>query len=800
MQYGHFDDKRREYVITTPNTPRPWINYLGNGTLFSLISHTGGGYTFYQDARLRRLTRYRYHQVPRDVGARNVYINEAGDLWSPLYKPMKYTLDDFTCRHGMGTTEITSSRNGIRVRLRWCIPRDEQVELQDVLVENVSESVRDMEFYSCVEFSNYNALDDMTNFQRNLNIGEVHLEPSMICHTTEYRERRDHYSWYGVNCDPSGFDTDREVFLGPDGDYRDPAVPRSGGSENSIVSGWFPIGAFRVSLHLEPGESRRIVFMLGYQSQRDKNKWASPGIPETSDARRVLDRFSNPSEVDRAFEDLSIHWDRLLSRFQAETGEDPFDRMASTWNQYQCVQNFYLSRSASYYESGIGRGIGFRDTNQDMLGVMHLLPDECRHRILDVASIQFTDGSAYHQYQPMTKRGNGDVGTGFNDDPLWLVYAAVSYIKETGDWTILDEPVTFADEPDTPVQFWDHLHAVLEHYSSSKGVHGLPLIGRADWNDCLNLNAYSDDPDESFQTCENRGGNRAESVLIAGIFAFIAPDWAELCRRTGRLEESARIERELELTEKAVIDHGWDGSWYLRAYDDHMNPVGTSEDSEGKIFIEPQGFCSMARIGEEEGYPRRALDAVKQLLVSDHGIQLNTPAFTSYRREYGEISSYPPGYKENAGIFCHNNPWVMIAEILQGDPDQAYAYYRLINPAYRESISEIHRAEPYVYSQMIAGPDAPRFGEAKNSWLTGTASWNVLVSHHYMLGIRPEFDGLLIDPALPSWLSSARVRRLFRDRWYDISITRMEEQEYQIEVNGKIYTSPVLLQHTDVTS
>ncbi len=792
MQYGYFDDEHREYVITTPSTPQPWINYLGNGELFSLISHTAGGYAFWRDARLRRLTRYRYQGVPRDVGSRLLYIHEEGELWSPVWKPVRSILSEYSCRHGMGYTVISSKRKGIHTSIRWFIPLRGNVEIQDAVIENTSRRERRLEFYSAVEFCLWDAADDMTNFQRNLNTGEVYCEQQVISHVTEYRERRSHYSWYGVNCPPDGFDTDRDAFIGADCGCEAPLMPSVGRSGSSIASGWAPIAAFRISLTLQPGESRRIIFHLGFHENSPREKWKAPGIPNTAAAWDLLERFGTPEAADEAFSELAAHWSSRLGRLQVETGEPRADRMVNIWNQYQCVQTFHLARSASLFESGIGRGIGFRDTNQDMLGCFHVLPEQCRQRILDVASIQFTDGSAYHQYQPLTREGNREAGTGFNDDPLWLVYAAVGYIKETGDWSILHEPVNFTDAPWQESVLYDHLRASFFHYRDRKGPRNLPLIGRADWNDCLNLNACSEQPGESFQTCENRGPGRAESVLIAGIFAFIAPDWAELCRRSGYREDSREILRELELTKTAVLTHGWDGSWYLRGYDNDGQPVGSSADREGSIFIEPQGFCSMAGIGADLGYPKLALESVRRNLVCDHGICLLAPAFRSFRRSYGEITSYPPGYKENGGVFCHTNPWIMIAEVLAGNADEAFRYYTLTSPAYREAISELHGCEPYVYAQMIAGTEAPRIGEAKNSWLTGTAAWNLTALSQYILGIRPEFDGLRIDPALPQGMDRVRVRRTFRGRDYDILITRKDDS-YDVQVNGIVMTGEMLI-------
>jgi cellobiose phosphorylase len=437
--------------------------------------------------------------------------------------------------------------------------------------------------------------------------------------------------------------------------------------------------------------------------------------------------------------------------------------------------------------------MGFRDSNQDLIGFVHQIPERARERIIDIASTQFPDGGCYHQYQPLTKRGNNDIGGGFNDDPLWLILGTVSYIKETGDFGILDEIVPFDNDMSVARTLFDHLTVSFDHVVNNLGPHGLPLIGRADWNDCLNLNCFSNDPDESFQTTENRTeGSKAESVMIAGLLVVYGRDYIDLCKHTGKKDEAIRARGHVDAMYDAVIKYGWDGEWFLRAYDFSGNKVGSDENEEGKIFIESQGWCTMAGIGMQEGYCSRALNAVKERLDCDYGIVLNNPAFTRYYIEYGEISSYPAGYKENAGVFCHNNPWIMIGETVIGNGDGAWEYYRKICPSYLEEISEVHKTEPYVYSQMVAGKDASRPGEAKNSWLTGTASWNYYAITQYILGIRPDYDGLLIDPCIPAGWKGFRVIRRFRGDKYIIEVTNpdgISKGMASMTVDGKLVTS-----------
>ncbi len=784
MQFGYFDDRAREYVITTPHTPAPWINFLGTQEFFALISHTAGGYSFYRDAKMRRLTRYRYNSVPADTGGRIFSINDDGDVWSPGYLPYKAALDAYECRHGMGYTRITGSRGGLRASVLFFVPVGINAEIQQVTLTNESGSRKRFSLFSFVEFCLWNAEDDQTNYQRNLSLGEVEIEDGAIYHTTEYRERREHYAVYGVNAPVAGFDTDRDAFLGPQNGFAEAAVPHAGVSTDSVASGWYPIGSHRLEVTLAPGESTSFTFTLGYLENPRDDKWERPGVIRKDGARSLLRTFATSEATDAAFARLQAYWDDLLGSYTVESGDERLDRMVNIWNQYQCMVTYNMSRSASYFETGIGRGMGFRDSNQDLLGFVHLVPDRARERIIDIASTQFQDGSAYHQYQPLTKRGNNAVGSGFNDDPLWLIAGVAAYIKETGDFGILDERVPFDNDESTATSLMEHLKRSFDHVIDNRGPHGLPLIGRADWNDCLNLNCFSETPGESFQTTQNRTGNTAESVFIAGMFVAIGADYATLARRRGDGPEADRAEDAIRAMRAAVLEHGWDGDWFLRAYDFFGTRVGSRENTHGQIWIEPQGFCVMAGIGLDDGKAIRALDATRARLNTPHGIVLLNPAYTDYHLELGEVTSYPPGYKENAGIFCHNNPWIIIAETMVGRGERAWEYYTQIAPAFREPISEVHRLEPYVYAQMIAGRDAVRHGEAKNSWLTGTASWNFVAVSQYLLGVRPDYDGLVVDPCISADIAGFTVRRRVRGADYVITVRNSGGKGARLEVDG----------------
>ena len=803
MQFGHFDDEKREYVIETPRTPYPWINYLGSEKFFSLISNTTGGYSFYTDARLRRLTRYRYNDMPLDNNGHYFFIKDADTIWNPGWQPCQTELDSYECRHGFGYSKFTSKKNDLKAEALYFVPNGENCEVEMITLKNEGSATKNVSLVSFVEWCLYNASDDCQNFQRNFSTGEVEIEGSAIYHKTEYRERRNHFAFYSCNEKIDGFDTDRETFLGLYNPISAPKTVVEGKSGNSVADGWSPIASHRINMELKAGEEKTLVFVLGYieneddkkfLSDADKKKALDAGLLRTNTASGVINKekayelqkkFDSKEKVMAAFDALKVFWDKTLSHFTLKTNDEKLNRMA-IWNQYQCVVTYNFARSASYFESGIGRGLGFRDTSQDMLGAAHQLPKErIRERLYDVAATQFEDGSAYHQFQPLTKRGNADIGSNFNDDPLWLVLGVGNYIRETGDEDFLKIDVPFDNSETNKATMFEHLRRSYNYIPNHLGPHGLPLIGRADWNDCLNLNCFSTNPNDSFQTCTNKEGKNAESVMIAQMFVYVTPDYAAMCRIMGDEAEAKRAEELAAKMEEAICTVGWDGEWYLRAYDDAGRKIGSNECENGKIFIETQGFGTMAKIGKDKGYPEKSLDSVKKYLDSKYGIVILWPAYQDYHVELGEVSSYPPGYKENGGIFCHNNPWVIIGEIVNGRPQDGFEHYKKFAPAYVEEISEIHRVEPYVYCQMVAGKEARREGEGKNSWLTGTAAWNFVTLSQYICGLRPSHNGLEIEPRLPNHVKNAELTRVFRDVTYHITVeNNKNDGEVKLEVKG----------------
>lgn len=787
MKFGHFDDEKREYVIETPHTPLPWINYLGTEDFHSLISNTCGGYSFYKDAKLRRITRFRYNNVPRDVSGRFYYIKEDDVIWNVGYLPTKTSLDSYRCRHGLNYSLFESSKNDLSCELTCFVPLKDNCEINLLTLENKGKKAKRFSVYGAVEFCLYNAVDDANNYQRNLNLAEVEVDDHTIYHETEYRERRNHFAFFSCSRKHDGFDSDRDVFLGLENGFDHPDAVYQGTSFDSVVHDYYPMACHRLDIVLNPGEKIDLVFLLGFVENAAEEKWDENHKPNKKKAYELQEKYFDVENVRKAFTDMKAYWDSLLSVFTVQSKDEKFDRMANIWNQYQCMITYMMSRSASYYETGTGRGMGFRDSCQDLLGFVHLIPDKAKERIIDIASIQFEDGSTYHQYQPLNKKGNADIGSGFNDDPLWLVGATVAYIKETGDTSILDIMTPFDNKPGSERPLYDHLLISLEHTIKNLGPHGLPLIGRADWNDCLNLNCFSTTDGESFQTVENNDTHVAESVFIAGMFVKYGSEFVTLAKKIGKEEDAEHVQKFVKKIEKATVDYGFDyeGGYFKRAYDAYGNEVGSTKCEEGRIYIEPQGFCTMAGIGKEKELGKKAIDASFKYLVDDWGAEILYPPYSRYHVELGEISSYPQGVKENGAVFNHNNPWLTLACCVEEEPERAFELYKKNAPSYIEDRSEIHRTEPYVYSQMIAGRGSKSYGQAKNSWLTGSATWSFVCLSQGLLGIQPDLDGLRIHPCLAKEFEDVVIIRHIRGKVFHIHVKNSGTGDYHLVVNGK---------------
>lgn len=793
MKFGYFDAENKEYVITQPGTPLPWMNYLGVEAYFSLISNTAGGYSFYKDAFLRRITRYRYNNVPMDVGGKYLYIRdeETGTFWSPSWKPVKTAVNGYICRHGFSYTSISSETEGIETSATYFVPIGDPLEIWEVNITNTSDRQRQLKVFSFIEWCLWQALDDMTNFQRNFNVGEVEIEDGVIYHKSEYRERRNHFAYFAVSEKISGFDTNRDDFIGIHNGFHEPQAVIEGQSRNSHIVGWAPIGSHCVEVELAPGATRHLNFVLGYHEMPMADRFEKGTVINKTKVRPVIAKYLKRENSRAAFAELARYWEDKLKRFQVHTPEDKIDLSLNQWNQYQCVMTLIFSRSTSFFESGIGRGIGYRDACQDVFGAVHIFPERCRERLIDLAAIQKKDGSTYHQYQPLTKKGNAAIGINFPDDPVWLVLAAGMYLRETGDYSILDESVPYDNDEDDRGTFYEHLAASIRYIENNRGPHGLSLIFRADWNDCINLNITSYPDGQTFQEAPTEFGRVAESMMVSPQFCGASLEFAEIAKRCGRAADAEWALGLREAMVEAIHEHGWDGEWFLRAYDRHGEPVGNKQAQEGKakIFAESQVWMGMyGDYDTDQDRIRTALDSVAKHLYYEHGVMINQPAFQNFYPHYGEMSSYPPGVKENAAVFCQPNGWMVISEARLGRGEKAMKYYQTILPTLREDISEVHRCEPYVYAQMIAGRDHTQPGEAKNSWLTGTAGVSFYAASQWILGVRPTFDGLSIDPCVPKAWREFEVSRVYRGATYHITVRNPKGVEHGVasmSVDGK---------------
>lgn len=759
-KYGYFDDENREYVITTPRTPTPWINYLGDGEYGGIISNTAGGYSFDRDPRYKRVLRYRYNAIPEDQPGRYIYLrdDQTSAVWSATWQPVKSDYDFYECRHGLGYSVITQHRQGIHSTVAYFVPMGEKMEYWRLRLRNTDHQVRKLTVFSYAEFSFFDAAKDQQNVDWVQQIQQGTFENNIIFWNAFMRTWD--YIFMTSDRPAHSFDTSRESFIGRYGDLAKPLGVESGACANCLAQRGNGVGVFCHKILLEPGEEKEITYLLGTTPQKEA---VINRMPE----------WLNAQGVQRRFDDLKQYWNHYLNAFQVETPNPVLDLMLNTWNPYQCKTTFNWSRFVSLYQLGIDRGMGLRDSAQDILGVVHAVPEKARTLLIKLLGCQFKDGHAYHLFYPLTGEGGmGEAQGGkynwYSDDHLWLVEATVAYLKETGDFEFLKEKIRFA-ESDEWGTVWDHLAQALEFTSTHLGVSGLPLNGYADWNDALNL---------------DRGLGRAESVWTGMLFCRELRLFVELALAIGAETEALRWQTMYQTIKTALNQHAWDGQWYLQAFDDAGRPVGSKTSGvEEQIYLNPQSWAVLSGIAPAER-ALTALTKVDELLGTPYGFAMLYPAYQAYREDRGGVTTYPPGAKENGGIFVHTNPWLIIAELLMDLRAKAYNHYQRILPPYKNDSPDRHEVEPYVYCQNILGKEHPQFGMGRNSWLTGTAAWAYVAGVQYLLGIRPDYQGLTIDPRVPDEWRGYRVKR--RIRGFDLEITfQRDDKNKGITVNGQ---------------
>ena len=745
MQYGYFDQKAREYVITRPDPPTPWINYIGSGKYGGIVTNTGGGYSFHKDPQNRRVTRYRYNNLPMDRPGRYIYIRDSvtGEYWNPGYQPVQRKLDFYRCRHGMGYTVLEGENKGIAADVTYFVPDDKDFEIWLVHIRNLGHIERKLQVFSYAEFCFWDAIKDQQNVDWVQQINQGRYEDGIITwHPHHYKNE---CTFFATNAEINSFDTNLEAFIGRYRSESNPIAVESGACSNSISYRMNGVGAFCIDVDLPARGEREIVFILGFAEDKRTIRKDISGYLDAERAKEALKRLKNS-------------WEEYLDNLYVETPDDEMDLFVNTWNQYQCKITFNWSRFVSMYQLGVGRGMGTRDSAQDALGVMHSIPGQAMELIKKLLHCQYTDGRAYHLFFPLTgEGGEGDAPIvkfdWYSDDHLWLPLAVNAYLKETGNFDILNDTVLYNDNK-TEGTVWEHLNRAMEFTYNHRGPHGLALMGRADWNDTLNLDL---------------GNSIAESVFTSMLFCMAALEMIQIAEYTGKKDQAEKYRIWYDEMKKAINESCWDGEWYVRAFDDEGNVLGSKHNEFGKIFINSQSWAVLSRVAPEE-YAVKCLESVNKYLNTKYGIVKVYPAYPEYDPRIGGMTTYPPGAKENGGIFAHTNPWVMIAECMMGNGKLAYQYYRQILPATRNDDADLLEVEPYVYCQNILGKEHPQFGIGRNSWLTGTAAWNMVAVSQYILGIRPEYDGLVVDPCIPPGWKGFRVRRKFRGCIYNIEV------------------------------
>ncbi len=748
--YGYYDAAAREYVITRPDTPTPWINYLGAGRYGGIISNTAGGYSFDRDPRDRRVTRYRYNAIPVDQPGRYVYLRdqESGVYWSPTWQPvMGRHLESYDCRHGPGYTRIAGTYAGIAASLLYFVPIGEDdcpCEIWRLRVRNESGRPRTLRAFSYAEFSFYDAALDQQNLDWGMHIVHSVQRQGTILVSTHARPT---VSFFSSNAPIVGFDTDRETFVGRYRDLSNPEVVERGRPTDYESPRGNSVASLCHELVLAPGEEQEIVYLLGV----------------TDDPERIaplLERYRHPARVEEAWRDLRADWDAFLGCFTVDTPDPLMNALLSLWNPLQCRTTFHWSRFVSAYETGLGRGLGTRDTAQDVLAIAHSMPAEARSRLSTVWGLQFQDGHAWHQFFPLSGQGGPGLAGEFPgwpqwfcDDALWLVIATCAYLRETGDLAYLEQRLPYWDGGDDTV--WGHMDRAIAFTLEHRGPHGLPQMGFSDWDDTLNL---------------DHGSGRAESVWCGQQFCRAVLDLADLCAHRRQAAEAARFRALHREMATAIQSTAWDGDWYARAYDDDGRPVGVRGEELHRIALNTQTWAVIGQIGDC-ARAERAMHSAHEMLNTPLGFALLWPAYRGASARVRGTSTYPPGAKENGGIFCHAHAWAIVAAAMLGWNERAYRYYCQIAPLAQADLDR-YAAEPYVYCQNICGPEHPQFGRGRNSWLTGTAAWAYVAGTQHILGIRPTHEGLQIAPVIPQDWPGFSARRIFRGTVYDIAVRR----------------------------
>lgn len=760
MQYGHFDNEKREYVIDRVDLPVSWTNYLGVKDLCVVVNHTAGGYMFYQSPEYHRVTRFRGNAVPMDRPGHYVYLRDAedGDYWSISWQPVGKPLDQakYTCRHGMSYTTYECDYKGIKASQTLMVPMDDAVELWDVRLKNTTDKERRISVFSYCEFSFHHIMIDNQNFQMSLYCAGSSYDENIIEYDLFYEEFG--YQYFTSNVTPDGFECLRDSFLGAYRTEDNPIAVEHGTCSGSHELGNNHCGSLQKDLVLAPGEEVRLIFMLG-EGNREAGK-------------KIREKYSDMANVDAAYAQLKDYWENKFAQLQIKTPNEGMNTLINTWNLYQAEVNIMFSRFASFIEVGGRTGLGYRDTAQDAMTIPHSNPEKCRQRIVELLRGLTTKGYGLHLFSPewfdpdakkekkkpfksptvIPTVNAKDIVHGLDDacsdDALWLVPSIIEYIKETGETGFADETVTYADGGEGTV--YEHMKRILDFSAEQVGATGICKGLRADWNDCLNL-----------------GGG--ESAMVSFLHYWAICHFLQLAEYLGRTEDVEKYQAMRERVGNVCNRELWDKEWFIRGITKNGKKIGTSEDAEGKVHLESNAWAVLSGAADvEKG--KRAMDSVDKYLFTPYGILLNAPSYTVPDDDIGFVTRVYPGLKENGSIFSHPNPWAWAAECVLGRGDRAMKFYNALCPYYQNNMIEIRQSEPYSYCQFVVGRDHTAFGRARHPFMTGSGGWAYFSATRYMLGIRPDFEHLTIDPCIPAdWKEFSAVRR-WRGAEYKIHV------------------------------
>ncbi len=786
MRYGHFDDKNKEYVIERPDVPVSWTNYLGVKDLCTVISHNAGGYSFYKSTEQHRITRFRQNGVPLDRPGHYIYLrdDDTGEYWSVSWQPVgkDFTQAKYTTRHGLSYSRFQCEYRGVKAEQLLFIPVNDDVELWDVKIENAGKKPRRLSVFSYVEFSFHHVEIDNQNLQMSLYASGSNYKDGIIEYDFFYEPWT--YHFFASNFEPDGYDCVRDTFIGSYRTESNPIAVERGVCQNSTELGGNHCASLHRKLNLKPGEEARLIFMLGVGSREEKGY---------SSKRR----YSDPENVDSAFEELKRYWDDKTSVLQCWTPNKGLDTMVNTWTLYQSETCVVWSRFASFIEVGGRTGLGYRDTSQDAMAVPHTNPEKVKERIVELLHGQVNIGYGLHLFDPEVFKPQEDRLPGVklptvvptpsaasiihgmedvcSDDALWIVATVCEYVKETGDVGFFDLVVPFADKGEATV--YEHLKRSLDFTAEQVGSNGIALGLRADWNDCLNL-----------------GGG--QSAMVSFMHYWALQYFVEAAAHLGRQRDVKRYSTIAERVREACERELWDGEWYARGVTRSGMKIGVSDNEEGKIFLESNSWAVLSGAASPER-ATAAMDSVHKYLASPFGIHLNWPTFTNPNDEIGYATRVYPGIKENGSIFSHPNPWAMIAECKLGRGNLAMKLYDALLPYNQNDMIEIRQAEPYAYCQFIMGNDHTAYGRARHPWLTGSAGWNYTAATKYILGIRPGYKELTVDPCVPSYWDEFEVTRKWRGATYNIRVKNpdgVEKGVRLVKLNGEIINGPIPIQ------